>query len=354
MIYYVSEVQYDDGVQRTAGTKARSDVENILSSLGYKMILIENKTTKSELRLKSLSLHTIYYNEWKKVLGKLDLKKDDELIVQFPVIYHSLFLAALFRSLKKKGVKITVLIHDLDMIRMTARDDVSAMKKVRVNLEEKQILKIATKIIVHNKFMLKKLTEMGVDKGKMKTLEIFDYLLGEEVSDFKNSTAQKNDPIIIAGALRKHKVGYIYSLPLDVKFNLYGVGYEDEGKGNINYFGSFPADSLPFELFGSFGLVWDGESSDTCSGAFGEYLRVNNPHKTSLYLSSGIPVIIWENAALAEFVKHNNCGITVKSLHEIKQKLDGLTEQQYAEIKENALKIGKQLREGYYTRKAVK
>ena len=41
MRYIVSEVQYDSGVQRTAGTKARNDVETILSKEGYKKITIE-------------------------------------------------------------------------------------------------------------------------------------------------------------------------------------------------------------------------------------------------------------------------------------------------------------------------
>ena len=29
-------------------------------------------------------------------------------------------------------------------------------------------------------------------------------------------------------------------------------------------------DELPFAMKGSFGLVWDGESANTCTGIFGE------------------------------------------------------------------------------------
>ena len=39
------------------------------------------------------------------------------------------------------------------------------------------------------------------------------------------------------------------------------------------YFGSFLPDELPVALEGGFGLVWDGDSAETCSGVFGEYLR---------------------------------------------------------------------------------
>ena len=59
MNYYVSEVQYDVGVQRTAGTKARNDVETILNGLGYHKVLIEKKIKKSELRFKSISYHFV-------------------------------------------------------------------------------------------------------------------------------------------------------------------------------------------------------------------------------------------------------------------------------------------------------
>ena len=59
---------------------------------------------------------------------------------------------------------------------------------------------------------------------------------------------------------------------------------------NETYFGSFLPDELPAALEGGFGLVWDGDSAETCSGVFGEYLRYNNSHKASLYLASGFPL----------------------------------------------------------------
>lgn len=50
MRYIVSEVQYDSGVQRTAGTKARNDVETILSKEGYKNnYRKENKEIRAQI-----------------------------------------------------------------------------------------------------------------------------------------------------------------------------------------------------------------------------------------------------------------------------------------------------------------
>ena len=41
MNYYVREIQTNEGVQKTAGIKARDDVEIILSENGYHAITVE-------------------------------------------------------------------------------------------------------------------------------------------------------------------------------------------------------------------------------------------------------------------------------------------------------------------------
>lgn len=43
-----------------------------------------------------------------------------------------------------------------------------------------------------------------------------------------------------------------------------------------------------------------------------------------MYLAAGIPVIIWEEAALANFIKKNHCGITIKSTDEIRNIIDNM------------------------------
>ena len=68
-------------------------------------------------------------------------------------------------------------------------------------------------------------------------------------------------------------------LPENQKFNLYGVGYTGNTNKDIKYYGAFPPEQLPYVMQGAWGLVWDGTSSNTCEGVFGEYLRINNPHK---------------------------------------------------------------------------
>mgnify|MGYP007079152982 FL=1 len=98
-----------------------------------------------------------------------------------------------------------------------------------------------------------------------------------------------------------YEVGnYVHSY----KFNLYGNGFDLEkaqGKEHFNCKGFVRSDELIATAEGDFGLVWDGFSVDACTGNFGEYLKYNNPHKTSLYIRCELPVIIWDQAALSDF-----------------------------------------------------
>ena len=53
-------------------------------------------------------------------------------------------------------------------------------------------------------------------------------------------------------------------------------------------------------------------------------------------MSAGIPVITWEKAAIADFVKEHQVGIVVDSLMELSSVLNEITEEQYAKMKINA------------------
>ena len=353
MDYFISETQ-EDGLSRTAGVKARDDLETLLLSQGYLKISIPVSAydRKKAGSINKLRWHYNIYKIWKDKLSLL--KKNDRVIVQFPIIEHSLLLPGLLKKLVRKGIDVNLVIHDLELLRAAKRDDVSFKNKLRLSIEEKNCLKNVSYIIVHNEHMKKFLmNEFQIHEDQLVSLEIFDYLIDDFDSN-KMKVFDKSLPIIIAGNLRQHKAAYVYDLPDNVNFNLYGIDYTGKVNDKIQYHGSYPPDELPYALSGSFGLVWDGISSQTCTGVYGEYLKINNPHKTSLYLACGIPVVIWSQAALADFIIQNKCGITVENIKDIENKLSSLSGDEYNTIKKNAEKIGRLLREGYYTKQAVK
>ena len=122
-------------------------------------------------------------------------------------------------------------------------------------------------------------------------------------------------------------------------FNIYGANDDRlSSYSNVEYLGSYPPDELPSVLNGRYGLVWDGDEIKGCSGTLGNYTRINNPHKLSLYIASGIPVIVWKEAAIAEFVKNNGIGIVTERVSDLKELLQE-NEREYVTMKECVLKI---------------
>ena len=116
----------------------------------------------------------------------------------------------------------------------------------------------------------------------------------------------------------------------------------------MRYRGKFAPEELIANLDGQFGLVWDANTLDTCGGTDGNYLRYNNPHKLSLYIAAGVPVIVWKESALAGFVEKNGLGICVNSLMELPEAISKISASDYDLMAERANEMGKLLRQGIY------
>lgn len=347
MKYYLKDSFLHNEHEKNAGSKARNDVEAILISEGYEGLELK---VENWYKMNFFKAQQHKYRATKSVFDQLGA--GDELVIQFPIIHHTFFISQLIKQAQKRGARFYLLIHDIETLRHAAGSEVKFRHKVRNYFQEKKALMSVDGIIVHNEIMKKVLVGQGVPADKMVSLEIFDYLIPNFA---EKPNLQKDQPIIVAGNLNPAKSGYLYNLPDQPAYNLYGVGYdESRALKNTTYFGSFMPDDLPAALEGSFGLVWDGDSSETCQGSYGNYLRFNNSHKASLYLASGFPVVVWKESALAHFILEKSCGIAVASLHDLEAALENLTEKEYADLSENARRIGKDLREGYYLRSALK
>lgn len=343
MNYYLKETEarisetVPQAHKMTASFKPRVDVDTICEEVmdGYVCCGFPIGVHGILNRLRSYRMNL---REWESVLAPL--KSGDSILIQHPQPGFNPFQNKLYKMLKKRGVRIIFFVHDLDWLRMKKMNP-----KVKLHMHiEKKAFRYADSVILHNDKMAERLPNIKANKI---TLGIFDYL-SDDKTLAKRGVAL---PIIVAGNLSREKAGYLYSLPGEAEWNLYGPYYTAEAE-NVNYKGAFPSEVLPSVLEGSFGLVWDGDSADSCVGAMGEYLRFNDPYKASLYLACGLPIIIWRQAALADFVLSHDCGIVVDSLSEIPQKTS-LSEERYAELCANAEKVGEQLRVGHYTKLAL-
>ena len=346
MKYYLKEEFLHDNNVKNAGNKARNDVEEIVKREGYQALVLSVDNWYEMSTLKA-QLHKS--KAFDQALGQL--KQGDELLIQFPMLHHSFFTTHHVKKAQKKGVKVYFIIHDLEALRYVNVENFPLKHKIRIQIQESGLLGAADGIIAHNPVMKSVLVDKGVVEDKIVSLGIFDYL----IPDFQEKSGQtKDQPIIVAGNLAKEKAGYLYTLPEAPSYNLYGVGFdESRALENETYFGSFLPDELPAALEGGFGLVWDGDSSETCSGVFGEYLRYNNSHKASLYLASGFPLVVWKQSALSHFVLEKGCGIAVESLHDLKETIDNLSDADYQDLVDNAKRVGQEIREGHYLKTAL-
>ena len=348
MNYYIEMYEWNSELKQTARVKARDDIDEILKSLNYKPLRIP--TYREEINI-SISQRLINLNktrhDWGEAIGVLN--KGDVLFVQYPLNERYLFFPNIIKKLQKRGVKVIALIHDLEILRRNANPKYSGWKKALIVRDERDTLKNCLVVISHNKKMSEALCKIGLDKKCIVELGIFDYLTEEDTVK-----SESDDGVIIAGNLIPEKAGYVYKLPDSPKFNLYGPNYELlVNQRNVHYFGAYNPEELPGKIRGAFGLVWDGESDKTCEGYFGNYLKYNNPHKVSLYLASGIPIIIWKDAALADFVSDNGLGLTISSLDEIDSLTKSISNDEYKQMLENVARMSAQLRNGYFTKRAL-
>ena len=347
MKYYLKEEFLHDHNVKNAGNKARNDVEVIFNRLGYAPLKVR---VDDWYKMNVLNAQIHKYRALLRAFKRL--KKNDDIVIQFPLLHHSLFINSILKSLKNKGVNIYLLIHDLETLRFVNDKSLPFRMKLRMKLTESDTFHSVTGIIAHNPIMKSVLVDKGVAEDKIVSLGIFDYL----IPNFQEKSGlTKDQPIIVAGNLAQEKAGYLYNLPEAPAYNLYGVGFdESRALANETYFGSFLPDDLPAALEGGFGLVWDGDSVETCSGFFGEYLRYNNSHKASLYLASGFPLVVWKQSALSHFVLEKGCGIAVGSLHDLKEAIDNLSDADYQDLVNNAKRVGQEIRDGYYLKTALK
>lgn len=230
------------------------------------------------------------------------------------------------------------MIHDIESLRLN-KDERNGISK------EISFFNKFDKVISHNPNMSKWLIENGL-KVPVKNLIIFDYNNPQPMSSSKFDRS-----ISFAGNLEKSK--FLNKLKIRSDVYLMGPGATQNYPENIHYKGVFTPEEVPAQLTKGFGLVWDGDSIETCNGLFGEYMKFNNPHKVSLYLSSGMPVIIWNQSAMADFIKEKNIGIVTESLSNLDELLNQVTEENYLEMEKNVNQVAHDLRNGAYIYNAV-
>lgn len=315
-----------------AGSKPVNDVCTILSKEGYtplfyKWIYSNNLFGKIAREM----YQRIYLSKIKNTL-----KDGDLVLIQFPFVFK--YLKNLYKIIVAKHVIIYVLVHDIDVLRGTGNSNWA-----------KNFPPHPTRIIVHTEQMKQYLVNIGFKGYDIRILTSFDYLTNEEIKNPR----KKSKEVVFAGNLAKTPfLENISPANLGLTINCYGKQVDNLASGLI-YKSAFKPENVSI-IEGSWGLVWDGDSVDSCSGPMGNYQKYNSPHKLSLYIVAHLPIIIWEQAAMAKYVKEKGLGICVSSLKEVAGIIDNMTDEEYNRILENVKRESKSLRNGEHLRMCIK
>lgn len=326
---YFFEVYYPHEFHH--GGVGNKDIETILKKDGFLPIRLPERF----LPIKFI-MRLIVMASWVR-----KIKPNSLVAFQFPV-YPRMFRIMMYLLAKKK-VKLLVILSDIDGLKTNNE---------QVLRKELKLLKLCTHFIVHGgpmqRWLLENLPEAGT--AKIAQLGPFDFLATpcQEKRLLQSS-------ICFAGNLSKS--GFLVHLPRSesIEYHLYGedppIGCLDNSR--IHYHGLYDPYGLPSAIEGSFGLIWDGEGAYGPSGAIGNYQQYIFPHKLSLYILAGMPVIAPSFGGSAEYIRTMGIGWLINSLEELPELLPTIDETAYHHVRKKILSLQQEIYRGEHLPGAI-
>ena len=237
----------------------------------------------------------------------------------------------------RKDVRLICYLTDIDGIK---DGDDSKLKK------EISFFRRLKYFIVHNERMKQWLNE-NVGTVQSAETDFFDFLASPAV---RPRTISPN--IVFAGNLSKspflEQVGQLQQGQPNLHFDIYGPHQTQEmlNQPNLSWHGVDDPYGLPQKLKGSFGLLWDGTSIQGMDGSIGRYMKYISHHKLSLYILSGLPIIVPSASAGEYLVKKYKIGVAVNNMSDIKETIDAISEEEYQQMRKNMQPLAKKISTG--------
>lgn len=309
--------------------KAKDDITNIAMDMGYKEFDIDRVQGDLETG--------------KPLQTRIDgitgaITEGDFVVYQYPTYNGVDFERGMVSTILDRGASIVLFLHDSDYVRWGAPDD------------EIGIFNVASALIVHTQAMADKLREAGVE-SPMFINEAFDYLSEMMLNRYAHQDQYPfKRELVFAGGLNKSS--FLADWQLTTKLTVFGRQEPDFPlSDNLDYQGEYQQDELLWRLPFCFGLAWDTDSPN--GSKFGEYTKYNNPHKVSMYLGQGLPVIVWSQAGIAPFITKNHLGYAVDSIEQIDGLLAGLSDEEINDTLASVNQMKAAIRNGFFTRRVL-
>lgn len=321
----------------SSGFKAKTDNELTLERLGAVNLGLPQTHYTNKCAQFAIGLTSA-------LKAATSLRHGDILVLQYPLKKYFSFLC---RAAHRRGARVVTVIHDL-----------GSMRRRRLT-PEKEISRLsnADYVIASNEVMRQWLNDHGMQRPTG-ALGLWDFISPARLPE--KSKPAESPVVVYAGALGMRKNAFLLKMPemagqfsLPVFGNAEGLPGLNETK-SVDVRGFLAADTFVDTAPGDFGLVWDGDSLDCCTGNFGEYLRWNSPHKASFYLRAGMPLIVWSRSALAPLINELKAGIAVDSLNELPARLASMSADDYAAMSDAARHVACRLQNGGFFTEALK
>ncbi len=283
-------------VARHAGNKAPTDVRRVALELGFEPVDLSPFTRVSRAgRLLSIGRAGV-----QAVAAAPRLARTDVLLTQHPLGRANDVLLARWA----RRTRSVLLVHDLESLR-----------RAEYAAREQQVLESYDVVVVHTDAMAAHLRSVlpGVTTV---VLGCFDYLVPEAPEPAPLS--QRPAGLYVIGRLGPDKAAYLYALDgLTLPVRAYGNGCVVERlPAGVTWQGVLDMDRPALPARDGFGVMWDGTSADALEGDMGTYLHYNSPHKFSMYVALGLPVIVPRSAALSGLVEREGLGLLCDSIAE--------------------------------------
>ncbi|RYZ24016.1 MAG: hypothetical protein EOO16_02805 [Chitinophagaceae bacterium] len=268
------------------------------------------------------------------------IPKGASLLLQWPVYAGQSRL--LLRGLRRfrPDVRIVCFLTDINGL----KDADAALLDA-----ELQVFRRLNYFIAHNDVMRHWLLEQ-VPGARVATIDFFDFLAPVAGRD-----RAPEPSLCFAGNLEKSPfVGQLGALP-GLRFHLYGAGTPFLPLAdNCHHHGTYAPAQLPGLVKGAFGLVWDGTGIDGHEGALGTYARWISPHKLSLYILAGLPLVCHSASAAAQLADKYGIGISVNSLYEVEERIAGVSSPAYAAMRDRMRALAPAIATGGRLRAALR
>lgn len=211
-VFYISEMMED---ACHAGSKARMDVEKILSAETFSVLeRIEKVEYPSVFKRIRYKANPRYLKKLYNLLGYCG----KTCILQYPFYYDRITDRVVKKFAERN--QVILIVHDVDSLRgwegTRSEQEIAFLNRMKV-------------LIVHNRRMAEVLKKLGV-RCPMVELELFDYLLPDKV--MKATGRKLGKEIAFAGNLYKSKFLQSNEIEkLDMQLNLYGLNFQKEKMG---------------------------------------------------------------------------------------------------------------------------